>query len=74
MKIADTLVRDKLPQKKTVVGESPMVKNLRIVGNSSVVYSSVAVLLRAIKGMQKVTFSLAGYPTSGLGFKNNHNF
>ena len=36
--------------KRTAVGDSPTAKNSRTVRNSSVVYSSVAVLLCAIKG------------------------
>ena len=36
--------------KRTAVGESPTAKNSRTVRDFSVVYSSVAVFLRAIKG------------------------
>ena len=55
MKIADILVRGRLPtltaHKRTIVGDSPTAKNSRIVSDFSVVYSSVAVLLCAIKGI-----------------------
>ena len=76
MKIADILVRDKLPppltaHKRTAVGESPTAKNSRTVRNSSVEYSSVAVLLCAIKGKPKAMLSVAGYLTSGLESKNS---
>ena len=55
MKIADISVRDRFPppltaHKRTAVGDSPTAKNSRTVRDFSVVYSSVAVLLRAIKG------------------------
>ena len=55
MKIADISVRDRFPppltaHKRTAVGDSPTAKNSRTVRDFSVVYSSVAVFLRAIKG------------------------
>ena len=55
MKIADILGRGKLSppltaHKRTAVGELPTAKNSRTVSDFSVVYSSVAVLLCAIKG------------------------
>lgn len=56
LKIADIIVRGKLTppltaRKRTAVGYLPTAKNSRTVSDSSVVYSSVAVLLRAIKGI-----------------------
>lgn len=56
MKIADIVVRGKLPppltaRKRTAVGKLPTAKNSGTVRNSSVEYSSVAVLFRAIKGI-----------------------
>lgn len=56
MKIADIIIRGKLTppltaRKRTAVGYLPMAKNSRTVSDSSIVYSSVAVLLRAIKGI-----------------------
>ena len=76
MKIADILVWGRLPppltaRKRTAVGDSPTAKNSRTVRNSSVVYSSVAVLLRALKGRPKAVLSVAGYATSGLESKNS---
>ena len=55
LKIADISVRDRFPppltaHKRTAVGDSPTAKNSRTVRDFSVVYSSVAVFLRAIKG------------------------
>ena len=56
MKIADISVRGRLPppltaHKRTTVGDSPTAKNSRTVSDFSVVYSSVAVFLCAIKGI-----------------------
>ena len=56
MKIADISVRVRLPppltaHKRTAVGDSPTAKNSRTVSDFSVVYSSVAVFLCAIKGI-----------------------
>ena len=58
-------------RKRTAVGDLPTAKNSRTVINSSVEYSSVAVLLRAIKGKPKALLSMAGYITSGSESKNN---
>lgn len=49
----------------------PTAKNSRTVINSSVEYSSVAVLLRALKGRPKAMLSVAGYFTSGSESKNS---
>ena len=49
----------------------PTAKNSRTVINSSVEYSSVAVLLRAFKGKPKAMLSVAGYFTSGSESKNS---
>ncbi|MFR3584177.1 MAG: hypothetical protein ACLTVG_20975 [Coprococcus sp.] len=58
-------------RKRTAVDKSPTAKNSRTVRTSSVEYSSVAVLLRAIKGKPKALLSMAGYITSGSESKNN---
>ena len=74
MKIADMLVRGKLPppltaHKRTAVGYSPTAKNSRTVSNSSVVYSSAAVLLCVVKGI--AAYAVAGFIASGLESKNS---
>lgn len=56
---------------RTAVGDLPTAKNSRTVINSSVEYSSVAVLLRALKGRPKAMLSVAGYFTSGSESKNS---
>ena len=66
LKIADILVWGRFTppltaHKRTAVDRSPTVKNSRTVRNSSVEYSSVAVLLRAFKGKPKAVLSVAGY-------------
>ena len=75
MKIADILVIGKFTppltaRKRTAVYRLPTAKNSRTVRNSSVEYSSVAVLLRAFKGKPKAVLSVAGYFTSGSESKN----
>ena len=74
MKIADILGWGKLPpsltaSKRTAVGYSPTAKNSRTVSNSSVVYSSVAVLFDAIK--DTAADAVAGFITSGFESKNS---
>ena len=55
MKTVDIIGSGSLPppltaRKRTAVGRLPTAKNSRIVSDFSIVYSSVAVLFRAIKG------------------------